>query len=208
LSILISGDLHANSRGELEYVTKESLCGKFGDEIYNSINYHIILGDGGFMWHFNRMGDELIYKKFAERSFPVLCVMGNHEPIYGKNDIPEDDIGIGVNVFRINGNPYAAYLKRGKVYTIEGIKFLVLGGALSIDKYRREENETWWENEYWSEQEKNDLFKLLETDNAFDCVISHTGPWHMNVKLFHHSYPLSSGGNYDKVLDLFDNVKI
>jgi len=201
MSILMSGDLHANARGELDLVTKENLCIKFGEDVYNSINYHIILGDGGFMWRYNRKSDEFIYKKFAERPFPVLCVMGNHEPIYGKRNIPEDDIGIGEKVYRINDNPYAAYLKRGKIYQIDGIKFLALGGALSIDKYSREKNETWWENEYWSDHEKMDLFNLLDTDNSFDCVISHTGPLHINIMLFHNSFPVPSGSNYDKIND-------
>ena len=70
---------------------------------------------------------------------------------------------------------------------IDGIKFLVLGGALSIDKYHRIPNETWWDKEYWDEQEKKDLFKLLETDNTFDCVISHTGPCFINKELFKYN---------------------
>jgi len=73
-----------------------------------------------------------------------------------------------------------AYLKRGKVYNIDGFKLLVLGGALSIDKDYQIKNNTWWEREYWSEQEEKDVFNLLETENSFDCVVSHTGPEHIN----------------------------
>jgi len=43
---------------------------------------------------------------------------------------------------------------------------------------------TWWENEYWTKQEEEDLFKLLESDNTFDYVISHTGSHHINTRIF------------------------
>jgi hypothetical protein len=49
-------------------------------------------------------------------------------------NVPEVDIGIGETVYQINAEPFVAYLKRGKVYTIDGIWFLVLGGALSETK--------------------------------------------------------------------------
>jgi hypothetical protein len=184
MSILFSGDFHADSRGELDLITEEALLVKYGEEIYSNIKYHIILGDGGFMWPHNVERDKYNYKMLGKRPFPVLCVLGNHEPIYGMKNIPEADIGIGEAVYKIKSKPFVAYLKRGKVYIIDGIKFLVLGGALSIDKYRRIPNVTWWEKEYWDEQEKNDLFTLLESENTFDCVISHVGPCRMNKKLF------------------------
>jgi hypothetical protein len=95
MSILFSGDFHANSRDELDLITKESLIVKYGEEIYNSIKYHIILGDGGFMWPHNVKRDEYNYKMLGKRPFPVLCVLGNHEPIYGMKNVSEEDIGLG-----------------------------------------------------------------------------------------------------------------
>jgi len=184
MSILFSGDFHASVVNELSSITKNVLLKKYGREKYDGIKYHIILGDGGFMWPGNRKTDLFNYKVLAHRPFPVLCVIGNHEPILGMNDVPETDIGIGETVYQINKVPFTAYLKRGKVYTIDGIKILVLGGALSVDKASRKPNVSWWEKEYWTEQEERNLFKLLETENAFDCVISHTGPHHINKLLF------------------------
>ncbi|MCL2185990.1 MAG: metallophosphoesterase [Treponema sp.] len=201
MSILFSGDFHANARGELEVVTKESLLHKYGNEIYDTVKYHVILGDGGFGWLNNEKRDKRNYKELAERPFPILAVHGNHEPVYGRRKIKEEDIGLGETVLKINDNPFTAYLKRGKAYVIDGIKFLVLGGALSIDKYRRTPNKSWWKKEYWSSEEKDELFKLLETDNSFDYVISHTGPLHINIKLFHPHYPLHTGGISDKMND-------
>jgi 3-oxoacid CoA-transferase subunit A len=206
MSILFSGDFHANSRGELLLLDKDTLVRKYGQEKYDGIKYHIILGDGGFMWPHNKEKDVRNYKILAQRPFPILCVAGNHEPIYGMKDIPEADIGIGGTVCQINYKPFTAYLKRGKVYAIDGIKFLVLGGALSIDKCDRVPNKTWWEKEYWTEQEKQDVFKLLETDNQFDLVISHTGPHHINKKLCEDSLWEFSDKLSDEVAFLNDEI--
>jgi len=115
-------------------------------------------------------------------------VIGNHEPILGMTNSTETDIGIGEKVYQIYDNPFVAYLKRGKIYHIDGFKMLVLGGALSVDKEIQVKNNTWWEKEYWSEQEKADVFKLLETENTFDCVLSHTGPEHINKRIFELTY--------------------
>jgi len=177
MSILFSGDFHANAVHELSVITKRNLVIKYGQDRFNDIRCHIILGDGGFMWPGNQKTDQFNYKALACRPFPILCVMGNHEPIYGMmENMPETDIGIGETVYHIHDNPFVAYLKRGKVYTIDGYKFLVLGGARSLDKKKRDPDKTWWKEEYWSEKEKSDLLKLLEADNTFDLVISHTGP--------------------------------
>jgi hypothetical protein len=184
MGILFSGDFHAGSCGELQYITKTNLIKKYGIKTYNKINCHIILGDGGFMWHDNFVSDRKNYNTLMLRKFPVFCVMGNHEPIYGLMNKEEVDIGIGEKVYKINNNPFVAYLKRGKIYNIDGIKMLVLGGALSIDKSSRKPYISWWSEEYWSHDEKDNLFKLLKKDNSFDVVISHTGPQWVNKKLF------------------------
>ena len=186
MSILFSGDFHGNVDRELSVITKNTLLKKYSEEKYKAIKYHIILGDGGFLWPGDIKGDIYNFRALAIRHFPILCVIGNHEPMLGMSNLPEVDIGIGEKVIQIWAEPFTAYLKRGKIYNIDGIKFLVLGGALSIDRVNRTLNKSWWENEYWSEQEKYDLFKLLETDNTFDYVISHTGPQYINYKLFGH----------------------
>jgi 3-oxoacid CoA-transferase subunit A len=166
-------------------ISKKSLVKRYGKDKFANIRYHIILGDGGFMWPDNQGTDKYNYKALSCRPFPVLCVMGNHEPIYGMMEkIPETDIGIGETVYQIHDDPLVAYLKRGKIYTIDGFKFLVLGGALSVDRMYRKPEKTWWKGEYWSEEEKRDLFTLLNTEKTFDCVASHTGPHHINRKLF------------------------
>jgi 3-oxoacid CoA-transferase subunit A len=185
MSILFSGDFHANALGELSYITKNNLVFRHGRKAFDAITYHIILGDGGFLWPREQRTDAFNFKILANRPFPVLCVIGNHEPMLGMmDDLEEADIGIGERVYKISTYPFVAYFKRGKVYTIDGFKFLVLGGALSVDVDRRIPGISWWENEYWTEEEKEDLFKLLRKDSSFDFVLAHTGPNSINWKLF------------------------
>jgi len=181
MAILFSGDFHANAKGELEYISENTLLKKYKEELYKKINYHIILGDTGFLWPENEEAEEKNNKELAKRPFPILYVAGNHEPVLGRSDLPEADIGLGENVVLVNKEkPFTAYLKRGKIYNIEKYKFLVLGGALSIDKVYRTPLKSWWKEEYWSDDEKAAVFSLLENENYFDYVLSHTGPSRIN----------------------------
>jgi len=181
MSILISGDFHANASKELLIITKEALIKKYQQDKYESINYHIILGDAGFLWPGNEKHEAINFWALSQRPFPVLCVVGNHDPVLGRSDLPEVDIGIGEKVIMIkNTKPIVAYLKRGKVYNLENHKFLVLGGALSIDKEIQQDNNTWWKQEYWSKTEETKLFNMIKKDNHFDYVVSHTGPNRIN----------------------------
>jgi len=206
LSILFSGDFHGNAAHELKSITKNSLLAKYRQEKYDAIRYHIILGDGGFLWPGERRTDIYNFKVLAYRPFPVLCVIGNHEPVLGISGLPEVDIGIGQTVCQIQAEPFVAYLKRGKVYTIDGFRILVLGGALSSDKGWRKPGKTWWEGEYWSESETNDVFKLIETDSIFDCVISHTGPHHINKRLFDNGISFHPAKFNDEVAFLNEDI--
>jgi Icc-related predicted phosphoesterase len=165
------------------------------------------LGDVGFLWLKNENRDSLNFEILSKRKFPVLCVMGNHDPIYGRSDLPEEDIGIGEKVIVVNkNNPFIAYLKRGKIYTIDSYKILVLGGALSIDKDRRIEGISWWKEEYWSDKEKKDLLKLLKSENEFDFVLSHTGPYKINYELACMGIPGRDKKMDDEVGELNEKV--
>lgn len=188
MAILVSGDFHNNVCRELDVIRKRRLNNVYGKEIYNKIKYHVILGDTGFLLDVFQKESLLFiennYKELNERDFPVLCVMGNHEPIYGKDNLEEEDIGLGNNVIVVRKeNPYICFLKRGYCYNIDNKKILVLGGGLSIDKESRIKNNTWWKKEYWSHDEKNNIFKYLKKENNFDYIFSHTAPQQIINKL-------------------------
>jgi len=207
MALLLSGDFHNGVRGELNIITKEYLLSQYDKELYDSVKYHIILGDAGFLWPNQEDLDKHNFEILSERKFPILCVMGNHEPVYGRSDLPEEDIGIGEKVIVVNKeNPFVAYLKRGRIYMIDGYKILVLGGALSTDKYKRKEGVSWWKEEYWSDTEKEALFALLENEKKFDFVVSHTGPYKINWSLAAMGVPNRHGKMEDKVGELNEKI--
>jgi hypothetical protein len=207
MAILLSGDFHNDARGEIGIITKKYLVSEYEEELYNRISYHIILGDAGFLWPNQENTDAFNFDILSERKFPILCVMGNHEPVYGRKDLPEEDIGIGEKVIVVNKeNPFVAYLKRGRIYMIDGYKILVLGGALSTDKYRRTEGISWWKEEYWSDTEIKEVFELLEKERNFDFVLSHTGPYRINWALAARGLPNRHGKTDDKVGDLNEKI--
>jgi hypothetical protein len=206
MAILFSGDFHAGELGELSVITKRKLIQKYGKEMFSRIKYHIILGDGGFMWPNNQKTDRFHYKVLSARLFPIFCVIGNHEPILGMTNLTEVDVGIGEKVYQINDNPFVAYLKRGEIYNIDGLKILVLGGALSTDKDDRREGKSWWRKEYWTEDEKQYVLTLIKTENKFDLVISHTGPDRINRKLFESIMGEESKKFKDEVAFLNDKI--
>jgi hypothetical protein len=206
VAVLLSGDFHANVANELTRITKRTLIGSYGQALFNEIRYHVILGDGGFLWPGNEKGDAYIYKALAFRPFPLLCVIGNHEPVLGRQDLPEVDIGIGEKVILVNEKPFTAYLKRGKVYSIDGFTFLVLGGALSIDQEFRKKGISWWENEYWSGEEKEAVMKLLKRNKRFDYVLSHTGPSRINQALFQNNADRYLPKFFDEVAALNERI--
>jgi hypothetical protein len=191
---------------ELTRITKRTLVSAYGQDLFNEIRYHIILGDAGFLWPGNEKGDAYIYKTLAFRPFPLLCVIGNHEPVLGRQDLPDVDIGIGEKVMLVHEKPFVAYLKRGKVYSIDGFTFLVLGGALSIDQEFRKKGISWWEQEYWSLEEKEAVMKLLKGNKRFDYVLSHTGPSRINQTLFQNSGDRYLPKFFDKVAALHERI--
>lgn len=69
------------------------------------------------------------------------------------------------------------HLMRGQVYTIEGKTFFVMGGAQSVDKYRRKEGESWWAQEMPSNEEYEEALDNLDrVDNKVDFILTHTAP--------------------------------
>jgi len=205
MSILLSGDFHANASGEISSITKNALLLRYHEERYGNIKYHIILGDSGFSETNNKKIESSI-KILAPRPFPILCVIGSHEQADFINNLPEVDIGIGETVYQISAKPFIAYLKRGKTYSIEGIKILALGGVFSPAVTYRRLDITPLECKYWSEKGRQDLFNLLNKDNVFDIVISNTGPHSINKYLFESQNP-SSKKLQDETAFFYDEIE-
>lgn len=191
--IMLSGDFHGNCLGELSAINHSNVKGKCPTP--ELIKWHIILGDCGFMFGGRSQEvdktDKYLQTWFNDRKYTTLCVFGNHENYEKLLSLPKVDIGIGEDVYKVTDKIY--YLQRGKVYTIEDKKILVLGGGDSIDKDQRIPGLSWWKEEQWSYKETEDFFKYIENITEVDYVVSHTTTdefLNEIMKQFSHFYKL------------------
>lgn len=134
-------------------------------------DFVIIAGDCGAVWD-NSKSDVWWQNWLKDRNFTTLFVDGNHENFDLLNKYPVVEWNGGL-VHMINDS--LIHLMRGQVYVIDGIKIFTMGGATSIDKYRRTEGVSWWKEEIPSQKEFNDALDNLDKHNwEVDIVITHT----------------------------------
>lgn len=129
---------------------------------------------------------EWLYKLpyFYELENQILVhagVDGNHENFPLMYTYPENKWNGGF-VHEIRED--ILHLQRGYVFNIKGIKFFAFGGAYSIDKYSRIENESWFEEELPNEEEYERAWKELRKNNyVVDYIITHTAPYEVAIDM-------------------------
>ncbi|MBP2637775.1 MAG: serine/threonine protein phosphatase [Firmicutes bacterium] len=199
--IYVTGDTH----GRLDYNKLSSL--QFPEQKkLTRADYVIIAGDFGGIWDGKK--DNWILDWYENKPFTVCWVDGNHENFDLINQYPITEWN-GGKVHQIRPSVY--HLMRGQVFTIDNKTFFTFGGALSIDKSRRKEGETWWPEEIPSEQEVEEAFNNLAAhNNQVDYVITHTAP----RKIMNYLHNVSLFNNYwgkiedptTKMLDEFETI--
>lgn len=134
----------------------------------------IVSGDLGLVWNFK---DEKSCKHWRDwidqKIFPVLFCDGNHENFdrLQSDEFPEIDM-FEDKVKQISKNIFE--LQTGHIYTIQGKKVFVFGGAQSIDKLDRIPHVSWWEQEIPScSTFYKGLENLKNNGNKVDIIISH-----------------------------------
>lgn len=136
----------------------------------------IILGDAGF--NCGHPEDDN-WKKLANKiGVQIFCVRGNHD----EHPTNLEDIKLDYN-YDISGFVYwqkkyknIFYLVDGATYNIDGLSTLVIGGAYSIDKPYRLENNMFWEPREQISQEEWDNIKHTHFGYHYDLVLTHTCP--------------------------------
>jgi len=181
MSIYITGDVHC---GESIDKFWEFLYVKIlRNEQFTKDDYIIVCGDFGLLWEDEPGKLEKLLAELYEIHFPwtTLFIDGNHENFNRLEKLPEVEMFGGL-VDKYSDSIY--HLKRGEVYTIEGKKFLTIGGALSIDIEPipdewpgRILNKSYWKQELLSDSDKTKITKALIDNNfEFDYIITHTAP--------------------------------
>ena len=153
--VYITGDVHGEWDRRKKFL-----------QALNEEDTVICLGDLGWSWDSKSIQD-------FQPKCQWLSVLGNHENYTLIEQMPVID-RYGGKVRQMKENVF--YLMNGEMYEIEGKKFLVFGGALSIDKHWRKPYVSWWPQEQPTQGDLDNAMKTLEKHNwTFDYLLTHTG---------------------------------
>lgn len=185
--IYVTGDIHAD-------IDIGKLSSKNFPEGKNLTkkDYVIICGDFGLVW--NESSREMYWRQWLnDKPWTTLWCDGNHENydlLYDSHKYPVSKWNGGKAQFI---TPDIIHLMRGQVFTLDGYKFFVMGGASSHDREHRIEGRSWWPQELPSDSEYSEgIENIVKNDYKVDFVITHcasdftTGqicPWYVHDKL-------------------------
>jgi len=136
----------------------------------------VILGDVGANY-FGDARDDQTKKKLASLAPTIFCIHGNHERRPWTVPGYELTTWNGGAVWVQPQYPNLLFAKDGEVFNIEGVRYLVIGGAYSVDKfYRLRRGAGWWEDEQPSAEIKTAVERRVAA-GGFDVILSHTCPF-------------------------------
>ena len=156
--VFLKGDCHGKFIDIVSFIEKYELG--YGDWI-------IVLGDMGLFWEESR-NDADSFIKYYEKRYEVnlMFIDGNHENFDILKTIPLDETGKGII------SEHIFYLSRGCTFELCGKKFLCMGGADSVDRIRRINHISWWEEEKITQE---DIDKVDKTQH-YDIILTHAAP--------------------------------
>lgn len=136
-------------------------------------DYLIICGDFGFLFNDDR-DEHLWLDDLSNQPYTICFIDGNHENFNALNRFPVEKWN-GGNVHKIRKN--IIHLMRGQVFEIAGKSIFTMGGAYSIDRYRRKLNVSYWNEEIPSNEEYAEATRNLTAHgNKVDYIVTHTAP--------------------------------
>lgn len=160
MGTFITGDCHQNFDKIFFFAEKMKLT------IEDNI---IVLGDMGLCWRHDKK--DFNYYVNEWENFEYKCnlywIDGNHENFKLIKTLPIEN-----NMRKCSEHIHM--LIRGQVYNFEGKRCLAIGGADSVDKFRRTEGLSWWKDEQITEEDVTAAVGHKSLD--FDYVFSHAAP--------------------------------
>lgn len=189
-------------------------------------DFVIVAGDFGY-W--DNSPEQRYWRKWlSKKSFTILFVDGNHENFDMLNALPIEEWHGGF-VHRISEN--IIHLMRGQVFNINSQKWFTMGGAPSHDiqdgildpaaadyagkrkalikahAMFRTKGISWWPEEMFSEEEKEEAIKNLSKVNYHvDYIITHEAPQNIVFQISNGRYAPNPTSQW-LYENLFFNVK-
>lgn len=122
------------------------------------------LGDYGYT--FTRSFRDGVEAALTRVGLTLLFVDGNHDNHEWLNALPVGEDGVRRITDRVH------HLPRGYRWEWDGVRFLALGGAFSVDRRRRTLGESWWAGETITD---DDVARAIAGGPA-DVLVSHDCP--------------------------------
>lgn len=167
--IYFTGDVHRQVNDLLRKLDYKQIP-------HSSDQIIILLGDVGV----NYVGDisDCVEKqKLQDSGRTYFCIHGNHEMRPERLFAYKTSKWNGGSVYVEDEYPNLIFAKDGEVYDLEHKKFLVLGGAYSVDKYYRQMmGYRWFADEQISQKRKTEILSYVKQLKKVDIVLSHTCP--------------------------------
>ena len=166
--IYITGDKHGNYKELIEFCRKNKTT--FADTM-------IILGDSCFNY-FDDERDEFLKDALSTVKITLFCLHGNKENRPQNIRTYRTKLFRGGIVYYEEKFPNILFAKDCEVYDFDGRSAIVLGGAHSVDKFYRIENELpWWKDEEPDCETKMKFEAVLSgRNNCVDYIFTHTVP--------------------------------
>ena len=165
--VYFTGDIHSSFDAVFKIVEKVRP---------NERDVVVLLGDVGANYYGGER-DAALKRLFGFMSPTFLCVHGNHEMRPANVDGYVEKKWRGGKVWFQPQYPNLLFAKDGEIYSVNGIKYLVIGGAYSVDKfYRLKRGLGWWADEQPSDDTKQRVEQQV-AKKKFDIILSHTCPF-------------------------------
>ncbi len=165
--IFITGDKHR------DFKTVKRFCKKNQTTLSDCL---IILGDSGINYYENKK-DKKLKKKISKLNITLFCIQGNKER--RANTISSYGVRsyCGGIVYCEPKYPNILFAVDGDIYTFEGKRFMVIGGAHSVDKQRCiAEGKPFFDDEMPSFEIKQRVEKNLLENREIFGFLTHTCP--------------------------------
>lgn len=172
MRICLAGDIHGN---------KNHAKNVFSEACHKNADLIIQVGDYGYGWHltqFKGTGGKVecdfthfISDLVKETGIPFMWLDGNHENFDHLYETLPDFTPQEDGTFEMA--PGVFYIPRGTRLEFGGVKFLVCGGAVSVDKRMRVPYVSWWAQEALTQE---DVDKCARAGKV-DVLLTHDFPW-------------------------------
>lgn len=164
--IYFTGDTHGSYRSIFKFANRFHLL---------RTDVIVILGDAGYNYYGGERDAEA--KLHLSHVKPtILCIHGNHEIRPANIPSYKTKEWNGGIVWYEEEYPNLLFAKDGEIYTLNGLNYLAIGGAYSVDKHLRiRRGAGWWEDEQPSDETKRYVEEQIRAHKV-DVILSHTCP--------------------------------